>query len=479
MALACACSFGQYQLLAPSNPAEQYVLEIFQGAQIFSKSAPKGKVRPEFISNLLAHPKDSKTGQKRDVLVRDVTIEEGKITCREEVGVLKIDNCKIEGFLTVDGIKAESIEVLSSYGTITLRRCRTASGLIIEKVEDGGAVLQVFIVQCSIGFLESEGSADITCRQSSFGANTSIDQFTNASAPNHHVPSLTVTGCNFDGDLILGIVTTGSIDLGRCTVSGTVSIDTEGFSKISLIDLTARNLDCKLGFPSEKAVLSIGSSDISRLASISCPDPLKMNLTKSTFGRGLDLDCAEVTDILLSNNVIGELQLKNSLGSIDELLSGLTLKTTSFQSVHMVPQSGTKPLEIADGLLQLPYDPLMYSSYEAQLRREGRTDYADDIFIAGKFRELNSPATSVMKKASNLASLLLTGYGKRRIQSLLPVVLLWIVGTIVFRMRKKKFGVARMVQKEGGSPYAAGSYSLDTLLPIVDLHISNNWEPSP
>jgi hypothetical protein len=121
------------------------------------------------------------------------------------------------------------------------------------------------------------------------------------------------------------------------------------------------------------------------------------------------------------------------------------------------------------------YNPQPYEQLVTVYRRAGRDQDARTVAIAKQ-----RARRSTLGPAGRLWSLLLdilVGYGYRTWQALLWLVGFLLVGWEVFH---RAYPAHLISTKKPGDPLPAFQpfiYSLDTLLPIVDLQQQNNWMP--
>jgi hypothetical protein len=118
------------------------------------------------------------------------------------------------------------------------------------------------------------------------------------------------------------------------------------------------------------------------------------------------------------------------------------------------------------------YAPQVYDQLAAAYRADGRDEDALRVLVAKQRRR-----RSTLNPGGRLWNSLLrwtVGYGYRPYYALYWLVALWVVGWIVFSVAHP----GDMTPTGAGGPqFYAVAYSLDTLLPIVDLGQQSHWTP--
>jgi hypothetical protein len=131
-----------------------------------------------------------------------------------------------------------------------------------------------------------------------------------------------------------------------------------------------------------------------------------------------------------------------------------------------------------------PFDPQPYEQLATALRRSGYEDEATAVDIAKYDARLSGDGVRWVTrvKGKTLRGTIMYGY---RVQRMLLVALLMsVLGTWFFGVGYEGNVIVPTEQRsrtEGQSeypPFSAAVYSLDALLPIVDLHQEAYWLPS-
>jgi hypothetical protein len=136
--------------------------------------------------------------------------------------------------------------------------------------------------------------------------------------------------------------------------------------------------------------------------------------------------------------------------------------------------STSTPLDLLTLLNRSYYDSGSYTQLEQYCRDTGDLDMADEIYMDKRRRERDQ--LSVGSKLGNLMLDWLVGYGRRPWRTLLWSTSI-VLGAALFVFRKSDMQ-ARNPNDESGH-YSRFLYSLDLLLPIVDLQSASIWRPKP
>jgi hypothetical protein len=174
------------------------------------------------------------------------------------------------------------------------------------------------------------------------------------------------------------------------------------------------------------------------------------------------------------------LSVGNSSAQVDRMFTrAVKIEDMAFQ--YMSPEDWGQLKGFAEKGLADPnykaYNAQFYSSLEAQFRRHGRPDEADEVYIAGKRKERES--LWWLSRAWSHFQDCFIGYG-RHLERLLfwwsPPILVFF-GFLPFgwqsRMETKKREDARRYWKK----YCGILYALDLFIPIVGLGYADIWTP--
>lgn len=155
---------------------------------------------------------------------------------------------------------------------------------------------------------------------------------------------------------------------------------------------------------------------------------------------------------------------------------------------------GTKDLAARlDWLGRQPkgYWPQPYSQLAKVFRDDGREADAIDILIAKEDAERNGEDLNQLERAWKLLLKWTIGYGYRSLQALVWMLLFVLLGTLLFGWGHR-IGAVVPTENEahdsylqhhrlpaGYQPFHALVYSMDTFLPLVELHQEDYWLPNP
>jgi hypothetical protein len=118
------------------------------------------------------------------------------------------------------------------------------------------------------------------------------------------------------------------------------------------------------------------------------------------------------------------------------------------------------------------YTPQVYDQLSTAYRREGRDEAARQVEIAKQWQRRKA-----LRPAGKLLNWLLyvtVGYGYRTWLAAIWLAGLLACGTWIF---DRAYPADIVWAGDGGPPFHALAYTLDVLLPIVDLGQQNAWQP--
>lgn len=136
------------------------------------------------------------------------------------------------------------------------------------------------------------------------------------------------------------------------------------------------------------------------------------------------------------------------------------------------------------------YHPQPYMELARVLRDSGRSEGSSNVLIAQRVDQRREGRLSLPAKAWNLLLEASIGYGYRPLRALWWMAAFVLVGTILFQ-RAYRAGLMTPADGAAFDEYARSGrtprhyprfnafvYSLENLLPIVDLHQGNHWRPN-
>jgi len=122
------------------------------------------------------------------------------------------------------------------------------------------------------------------------------------------------------------------------------------------------------------------------------------------------------------------------------------------------------------------YSASPYLMLEQYFRSNGYPEWADDAYIKMRIRQRRE-AIWKHRKAGWIADWLLyqlTGYGRRPSRSLPVVLAFMLLGMFIFPNQNR---MEPQDSKSNPGPYSPFWYSLDLLLPIIELGAASTWRP--
>jgi uncharacterized protein YjbI with pentapeptide repeats len=291
---------------------------------------------------------------------------------------------------------------------------------------------------------------------------------------------------------------TGRMVLDSCIIKGSLLM--RGMrTKASVRSVGARidgQLDMKGATIKSKMIMewiSIGRSLNMRKADISCP----INLTFAVISGSIDLRGAALAGLDLSGaRVTGELRLaSNSRSPTWSKNATLILRNARVGSVQNPPEAWPNNLDMAGFAYDRfggfegdpatptgkrgskwfiewlardePYTPQPYHQCAEVLREMGHPEMANDVLYAGRERE-RKEASERKEQLRWIGLSLLSwtigyGYGQRYFRSLWWVAGITVLGSMMLL-------IGGQSAKTGGGLLAGLFFSLDLLLPIIQLH---------
>lgn len=136
-----------------------------------------------------------------------------------------------------------------------------------------------------------------------------------------------------------------------------------------------------------------------------------------------------------------------------------------------------------------PFSPHVYSQLAEVYRRSGHEGFARQVAISREKERARQPDLSLGSRAWSHFLGLTVAYGYRPWRALVPLVIFFSLGWILFTLPPAQEAMVHPSTNKGDlvsaaachAPYPCFSppiYVLDTLLPIVDLHQESNWVPA-
>ncbi len=136
------------------------------------------------------------------------------------------------------------------------------------------------------------------------------------------------------------------------------------------------------------------------------------------------------------------------------------------------------PLELHRTLLKLLSDSVFHASAYEQIEHywaaAGYQSFADEVFVDRRLRQARTEA-SVIGELLDYALFYVVGFGRYPQRSIYFIAGFLTMGSLLFR--KKWMNLVESNNSYASLHYNAFWYSLDTLLPVVDLRMQKAWEP--
>ncbi len=124
---------------------------------------------------------------------------------------------------------------------------------------------------------------------------------------------------------------------------------------------------------------------------------------------------------------------------------------------------------------QSRYNAATYTNLEAFLKRVGYPDYADEVFIAQKWRERDETLPwYTFGYWWNWFLYCLVAYGREPSRAFVVCIVFIVVGYLTFRRPEQ---MEPQKEEYVGEPYSPFWYSLGLFLPFVNLYAAEVWRP--
>jgi hypothetical protein len=304
---------------------------------------------------------------------------------------------------------------------------------------------------------------------------------------------LSLVGCQFPSLQATRLRTSGQIDLSESHTSQVVlaGARTEGPLVMSGTQLgkspggpvfVADNAQiyggmfCRGGFKAEGEVRLLGAHihgqlDLSE-AQLSSPGGAALNLERASIGQLLLPRAAEPKGILnLTDARIVRLDDNWPATKYRAQINGLT-----YESLNPLTHDVKLRLEwlaaATDGYSTQPYEQLT-----GLLRQAGRSDVARRVAIAketGRRSDLGIPG-----RAWNYILAIAVGYGYRAWLGVAWLTSVALAGWLIFGLANASHDIVALQRKgETAPPFHAWLYSLDSVLPVINLGQEDYWSPT-
>ncbi|MDP8982732.1 MAG: pentapeptide repeat-containing protein [Acidobacteriota bacterium] len=285
------------------------------------------------------------------------------------------------------------------------------------------------------------------------------------------------TNSSFGGNIrAAGAIFSGPVSFKGFTCGGGAYFESAFFKPSTMLTQEDRDKDCiDFSFCSCGLNFQFAHADFRRPVSFeSATIKSGLLLSESTFAEGLNLTSASMHTLNVGDGsalVAGRSRLDNFHFDIFEALD---------------PVNTWKNVVAAQNPKQFTRDP--YQMLETYFRGKGMRHLADGIYFAGRHadRSFIGPG-SPRKRFLDTLAWIFTGYGVQLRRLGIGIALFLALGTAVFwddaALAPAKPEAAAAVHAKAPPPPVfvkfcrRFGYSLGSLLPLVDLHLSKDWEP--
>jgi hypothetical protein len=147
-------------------------------------------------------------------------------------------------------------------------------------------------------------------------------------------------------------------------------------------------------------------------------------------------------------------------------------------TVHSFETRSSRPGSLLEFVNSSGFDPEIYLCLEKFFASQGKTDLADQTFIERNKRFENVRPKDLGWLGQTMAGWV-AGYGRDPKRSLIPCLLVVVVGWFVFADKTKMKVTEDRFQDRHYNFWYAFWYSLDVFAPIIDLEAAKVWSPMP
>jgi hypothetical protein len=128
------------------------------------------------------------------------------------------------------------------------------------------------------------------------------------------------------------------------------------------------------------------------------------------------------------------------------------------------------------------FDTQPYQELARVLRQHGHTDSAISVLMAGEKRRLREQSTRIPERLRGWVLAWTLGHGYRPGRAVIWLTALWLLGWRVFAVAGRNhlmLPAPNLPPSDGGFGWLeALFYSLDTMLPVINLGVGEAWNPS-
>lgn len=296
--------------------------------------------------------------------------------------------------------------------------------------------------------------------------------------------ALNLEGIVCRGDVYLndGFSATGEVTLAGASISGQVDCSAGMLTNPGGRALNAQGLECRgdvflrAPFRAEGEVNLAGANVTGQ---VSC--------TGATLAGSLVMNGARVGEQLFWSGVQGAGAVVLDLDGahvatlvIDEgsLPKQLILSRLTYEAFHPVDNHKVQ----LSWLARAEYDPQPYQELARVLRQHGYREAATSMLVAGERRRLTNRSARVHDRVWGWILAATVGHGYRPGRAMLWLLALWLLGWVCFSVGG--YYQTMLPAPDSGATAAqfgwldAVFYSLDTMLPVIDLGVADAWHPS-
>jgi hypothetical protein len=511
--------FGYSQTSAPNTSAENMpyrersdLADVVRKGEVISDCRISGAD----LANLLiqteagtdsAHRLSSGIRVQNAIIEQPVTIIHGEIPLS-----VTFTDCVFNGDVNFDDAKfLHGLEIVKCHfnGEVTARRMKVGADFVIRGavfMSQGPVVFSNAQIDGSLVFRNTRFQSEqgVECEQMSVSQDASLSNLKSAGVAHFQRcvigHQLEIEGCSFDATDnaadFSSITTRDDFLISSCKFSGGTSWDyiharglyfSHQTSFTRPIRFTGLVIDRSMSLETVVAGSGVSIENSNILEDLNVT-----GLTiRSSSGKG---NPAQDAAFRLSDTKLGHLKLASATIPGQLALEGDNIGTLDLTN-YTPPYSGHNRSKIAnltvdrfeaddsdsrhllDLINSFEFDPKVYSCLEKFYTSLGDTELADRTFITRNDRFEDSQPRNLGWLGQTLVGIL-AGYGRDPKRSLIPCLIVVLVGWIAFADKTKMEATEEKFKDRRYNIWYAFWYSLDVFAPIIDLEAAKVWSPA-
>ncbi len=304
--------------------------------------------------------------------------------------------------------------------------------------------------------------------------------------------ALNLEGMTCNGDVFLdeGFRAAGEVTLAGCRVSGQVSCAAGAFANPEARALNAQGLECKAdvflgsGFDASGEVTFAGANVSGQVSCTGGAMTGSLTLSGAHFDGQFfwsEIRHPSSSSLELDGAYVGVLVIDKGC-----LPRRLTINGLTYGAIEPLDDL---PLQLG-WLASAQFDAQPYHELARVLKLHGHREGATSVLVEGERRRRRSRKTR--NRLTRVVDRLLEwffdatlGYGYKPVRALFWLLAIWILGSAVFSvgahyhsmLPAKEPATTSVARMPPFKELDAVFYSLDTILPVIDLGVAEQWRP--